>query len=483
MICKSGRALAVVPVAITLLPLLGWGGHKGSANSPDFIVTAASVYKPLAELKGQERFPNGAQLLFVHDGKAEPLVEGFAATADGNVSFDGKRVLFSGKKSANDHWQIWEMTLQDHSLRKVIETTGDAERPFYLPGGRLLWAERTENGFQIESKELPPESHTPQDDNFYPHQTVLNPTAGSGVTALTYGISNSFPTDVLADGRILFESTFPLGEGSSTSELFLIYADGSGVESYRCDHGRARWGGTQLTSGDVIFTHGPTLARFTSALAHEVPVAAPPAQYAGRIAETASGEWLVSARTSAGARYAIQLLDPAAKSAKLVPVHAITGLDLVEPVLVVPRTRPNRHPSGLHPWDYANLLAMDSRLSREGDLKATPVTVRLEIQNEHGVAIVIGTAPVEKDGSFFVKVPGDKPIRFALLDEKGAVLRRERGWFWARKGEQRICVGCHAGPARGSENRVPNVLMRTTTPVDLTGANSRPTASAASGGH
>ncbi len=55
----------------------------------------------------------------------------------------------------------------------------------------------------------------------------------------------------------------------------------------------------------------------------------------------------------------------------------------------------------------------------------------------------------------FREVPGDRPIRFALLDAQGAVLRQEHGWFWARGGEQRICVGCHAGPERAPENRVP----------------------------
>jgi len=57
-----------------------------------------------------------------------------------------------------------------------------------------------------------------------------------------------------------------------------------------------------------------------------------------------------------------------------------------------------------------------------------------------------------------------------LLDPKGAVVRREQGWFWIRKGEQRYCVGCHTGPERAPENHVPAVLERTTTPVDLTGA-------------
>jgi hypothetical protein len=81
----------------------------------------------------------------------------------------------------------------------------------------------------------------------------------------------------------------------------------------------------------------------------------------------------------------------------------------------------------------------------------------------------MGTAPVASDGSFFVKTPADRPIRFVLLDAKGAAVRQEHGWFWIRSGEQRICVGCHTGPERASENRVPEMLLRTTTPVDLTG--------------
>ena len=97
--------------------------------------------------------------------------------------------------------------------------------------------------------------------------------------------------------------------------------------------------------------------------------------------------------------------------------------------------------------------------------------VQLETRDADGRTMVTGTAPVEADGSFFVKVPADKPIRFALLDAKGAVVRQEHGWFWIRRGEQRICVGCHTGPERASENRVPAVLLRTTTAFDLSGAN------------
>jgi hypothetical protein len=456
----SWHTLATVASVALLLPMCSSAAAQSLSTKigADLIVTAAPAFEPLAALRGGERFPKGAQLLLVHEGKAQPLVSGFAASADANVSFDAKTVLFAAKQAASDPWQIWELTLADHSLRKLIAGASDAIRPFYLPAGQLVYARRVPNGFQLEAAgKAAPSAVAPIDVD-----------AGSTVLPLSYVQASAIPADVLLDGRILFEAGFPLGSGS-TPELFLVYSDGSGVESYRCDHGRARWGGKQLASGDVVFTHGASLARFTSSLAHEAPIVAPHAEYAGAIAETASGDWLVSARAATGMHYTLKLLKPGA--AAMQTVLAKSGADMVEPVLVAPRTRPRHHPSGLHAWSYANMLALDARLSREGDLKAAPASVRLETQDAAGHTVATGTASVEADGSFLVKTPADRPIRFALLDAKGAILRQEHGWFWIRSGEQRICVGCHTGPERSSENRVPAVLLRTTTPVDLSGTN------------
>lgn len=446
--------LAAAACAVLLAPLCAFTPSATAKVGVDCIVTSAPVYVPLAELHGRERFPRGAQLLLIRNGKAQPLVTGFAATADADISFDAETVLFAAKKAAADPWQIWELTFKSGWMRKVITTDSDAERPLYLPGGRMVWAQRTPHGFQIQSAE---------DGDERPE--VLNPTAGPGILPLTYTRASAFPAGIVADGRILFESGFPLGEGA-TPELYLVYADGSGVESYRCDHGTARWGGSQLASGDVVFTRGASLARFSSPLAHEIPIAAPRAEYAGAIAETASGEWLLSARKPGETHYAIHLWKPGSTS--LTSMLAQHGEDLVEPVLIAPRTPPRRFPSGLSHWSFGNLLALDSRISLAEGLRQAPASVRLETLDAANRVVVNGSAPVESDGSFFVKVPPDRPIRFLLLDRNGAVLRREHGWFWIRGGEQRICVGCHAGPARSPDNRVPQVLLHTTTPVDLT---------------
>jgi hypothetical protein len=454
-IVSGARAAALVLILVALL----CGFSTSNTNAPEVpvIVTSAPAYDALAALRGGERFPQGARLLLVQGGKAEPLVAGFAASADASVSFDAKTVLFAGKKSAGDPWQIWELTRADHAVRQVIGGTGDAVRPLYLPGRRLVFARGGPQGYQLIAADLDGRNELP----------------------LTYTPASAIPDDVLADGRILFEAGFPLGTGS-TPELYLVYSDGSGVESYRCDHGAHRWGGHQLASGDVVFTHGATLARFTSPLAHEVRLAAPGAEYAGGIAETVSGQWIVSARNAHGGDYALKSWYPNLSSEKaglpLNTVLALPGQNLVEPVLLAPRERPKQHPSALHDWNYANLLALDARQSRGGDLKTTPERVRLETQDAKGGAVVLGSSPVESDGSFFVKVPADRPIRFLLVDEKGTVVRQEHGWFWIRRGEQRICVGCHTGPERAAENNVPAVLLRSTTPVDLSGAPAPDTA-------
>jgi hypothetical protein len=456
------RVPAVVACCMLLMAMCGFAPRISQSIGSDVIVTAAPEYQPLAALHGGERFPKGAQLLLIHEGTAEPLVADFADSADGNVSFDGGSVLFAGKKAAGDAWQIWELTLADRKVRQVTSGAEDAIRPLYLPGWRIVYALRMPQGFQLQSARLM-ESKAIEE---------IEPAGTKAVLPLTYMGASAIPADVLADGRILFEAGFPLGEGT-TPEMYLVYSDGSGVESYRCDHpaiaASARWGGRQIKSSDVVFTHGASLARFSSPVAHEERVSAPRGEYAGAIAETASGEWLVSVRESTAANFALKLWTPGA--AAMQTVLALAGENLVEPVAVDARNRPRRHPSALHDWDYGNLLALDARVSRDGALRGVPATVRLETQDDAGNAVPMGAAPVEQDGSFFVKAPADQAIRFVLLDAKGVILRQEHGWFWIRRGEQRICVGCHAGPERASENRVPDVLLRTTTPVDLTGSD------------
>ena len=417
-----------------------------------FLYTAAQSYEPLAWIQGGDRFPSGAHI-FIRDANGRhAFLPRFAASADPDLSFDGKYVLFAGKRTAQEKWQIWETSLDGKDLRRITNCADDCVRAFYLPDDRVVYAEKVSGRFVIQTMS----------------------TNGSQPLALTYGPGNSLPTDVLRDGRVLFEASFPFGE-KGIPELYTVYSDGSGVESYRCDHGVPRHAGKQVESGDIVFASGKGLARFTSARAKEVEISAPVGEYAGDVAETNAGNWLISSRTNG--RFQLMWWKPGEPNLRAAVEQQ--GSDAVQPVFVKPRPVPKRHPSGLHDWSVGNLLCLNAYASKYKFAEATVRSVRLYARSGNGESQLLGTAPVEPDGSFFVQVTGDQPLQIELVDASSKTLKRETGWFWLRRGEQRACVGCHAGPETAPENAVPMVLLKSTTPADMT----HPVASVAPGGH
>jgi hypothetical protein len=421
---------------------LWYGAVYGrAAPAARFIYTDAPRYDGQATLKGGERFPSGATLQLVSNGRKRALVPRFAASADASVSFDGARVLFSGKAKAADRWQIWEIPVAGGTPRRVAAVAEDSITPFYLPGDRMAYSRKLAGVYQVMSVAL---------DGGAPQQ-------------LTYGPGDHVATDVLRDGRILFEAPHAAG-GGAVRELYTVYSDGSGVETYRCDHGRDRHAGRQLSSGDIVFETGGRAARFTSARAAEAAVTMPAGEIAGPVAETGGGEWLVSYRANAQAAFALYRWKPGQQVPEKV---AEAAGQAVLPVALEPRPAPKWHPSALGDRDGANLLCLNVYTSRERIRAGSVAAVRVWALDEGGNAVAMGQAPVEPDGSFYVQPPGERPIRFELLDRAGKTAAAEKGWFWARRGEQRVCVGCHAGPERAPENAVPAVLLRTTDPVKL----------------
>jgi hypothetical protein len=60
-----------------------------------------------------------------------------------------------------------------------------------------------------------------------------------------------------------------------------------------------------------------------------------------------------------------------------------------------------------------------------------------------GVKKIIGTVPVEADGSVNFTVPSGVALHFQLLDEKHRALQTMKSFTGAQPGEIRGCVGCH----------------------------------------
>ena len=56
---------------------------------------------------------------------------------------------------------------------------------------------------------------------------------------------------------------------------------------------------------------------------------------------------------------------------------------------------------------------------------------------------VLGTVPVEEDGSAHFTVPARIPIYFQAIDEEGRAVQSMRSLVYVQPGENRGCVGCH----------------------------------------
>jgi HEAT repeat protein len=103
-----------------------------------------------------------------------------------------------------------------------------------------------------------------------------------------------------------------------------------------------------------------------------------------------------------------------------------------------------------------------------------PLTVR-PARHQYGhigtEGVELGSVPLAPDGSFFVRVPADRPLFLQAVDGEGRPVVNELSWIYVRPGETRSCVGCHAPRADAPTGKPALAALRP--PVDLL-ADGRP---------
>ncbi len=76
------------------------------------------------------------------------------------------------------------------------------------------------------------------------------------------------------------------------------------------------------------------------------------------------------------------------------------------------------------------------------------------VQSE-GVKRLLGTVPIEADGSLAFTAPPGTALHFQLLDERGLALQTMRSFVGLMPGERRGCTGCHESHSRAPVNPAP----------------------------
>jgi hypothetical protein len=154
------------------------------------------------------------------------------------------------------------------------------------------------------------------------------------------------------------------------------------------------------------------------------------------------------------------------------PIYEDSELSSIEAVPVAAHPAPRWYWSTLNSEVKAGyFICLDASLSADvprGRLSTMPSKVRvLALDPATRRENCLGEAPIEQDGSFYIAVPADRPVRFELLNADGKVVHGQQSWIWARPGEEHGCVGCHEDHAVAPENRWPLTLRRFDTPTCL----------------
>jgi len=87
---------------------------------------------------------------------------------------------------------------------------------------------------------------------------------------------------------------------------------------------------------------------------------------------------------------------------------------------------------------------------------------------------VLGTVPVEPDGSAWFEAPAGVPLSFQALDERGMALQVMRSDTYLQPGQSMSCVGCHEPRTTAPPNRSLRALSRAPSTIAPGPDGSRP---------
>ena len=142
------------------------------------------------------KFSPGAAM-YVYDadtGKSQKILEITSGVIrDPEISYDGKKVVFSMRRGKTDYYHIYEMNVDGTGLRQLTFAGGISDiDPFYLPDGDIIFSSTRQPKYCMCNRHI---------------MCNLYRMHGDGANITQIGISTLFEghSTLLADGRILYD--------------------------------------------------------------------------------------------------------------------------------------------------------------------------------------------------------------------------------------------------------------------------------------
>ncbi len=452
--------------------------------------------------------PSGRVMLLSPNGKTRLLTAGFESASDPSVSFDGKRILFAGRRGESEPWNIYEIELDGNHLRQITRNAGNCRCPSYQ--SMLYTIDSPDPWYQITFVSDLAGTMT-EDGRRVARHLYSCKLDGSDVQRITYNLSDDGDPFLMGDGRILYAS-WQRGLLSHGPEgrvsIFGINIDGTDYALFaEPSLTRNRRMPCVTSRGVVLFIEAHRFAWDGSGHVGSVSFRRPLKTYR-RITKPSDGlfygpsPWpdgraLIS-RRSLGKRandrvtHGICLLDP--RSGSVQPVYDDPGYHEIQAKAVRSLHRPDGRSSIVNRQDpNGKFYCMDVFLSDLGGQTQLGQSEIRRLRVLEGIAAgdsdsdvylpppgprdpwfagasrnglppivqrrILGELDVMEDGSFQIEVPANTSIQLQTLDKNGMALR-SCGWIWARNRERRGCIGCHEDGELAPENVFVKALQR-----------------------
>lgn len=398
-------------------------------------------------------------------GQVETLLDDpQGAVRDPQVNYDGLKILISYRPGGTDHYHLYELNLADQQLTQLTSGPYDDIEPTYLPDGSIMfcssrsnrwvncWYSQVATLFRCDSdgQHIHPISANIEHDNTpwplqdgrviylrweyvdrsrvaFHHLWTANPD-GTNQTVF-YG--NMHPDTVMIDAKPI---------PGRDSQVVAIFSPGHGKKEHM---GRV----TLVTSAS-----GPDEPASVQPISqgddYRDPFPVSPTRFL-----VAQGSRLLSMDRNGMTRELYRLPDEL----------AALGVECHEPRPLVARAREpiippridrqattgklfladvyqGRRMEGVKRNEIASLLVLETLpkpINYSG--KMPPISYG----GTYTLERVLGTVPVEPDGSALMQLPALRPLFFVALDKNGNSVKRMHSFLTVMPGETTSCVGCH----------------------------------------
>ncbi|MHC4179121.1 MAG: HzsA-related protein, partial [Planctomycetota bacterium] len=427
---------------------------------------------------------------FAVGGKVRTLIElADGVIRDPDVSFDGKRVLFSMRRDRADDYHVCEIGADGGGMKQLTFGSGVTDiDPIYLPDGRLLFASTREPKYCMCNRHIMCNLFTMDRD-------------GANIQQIGHSTLHEGHPALLPDGRVIYDRWEYVDRNFGDAQgVWSVSPDGTNHCIY--------WGNNTNSPGGVLDARAiPGTERFIANFSscHDRPWGAlaivdrrlgmdgsvPVVRTwpADAINLVGKGNYDTFTRVNPKYEDPYPLSDKYFLCSRMIGQGEKMGILLIDlfgnevllhteepgcfdPMPLGPRPKPQATPSRIAlSKDEGYFYVADvhagggmEKIAR-GTVKYLRVVESPEKrtwtqpawdggtgQQAPGMAYddfnnkqILGTVPVEEDGSAYFAVPADRFVYFQLLDERGMMIQSMRSGTITRPGEMIGCVGCHEG--------------------------------------